>query len=106
MMMMNDIALSHWVKFDFNDLSTRPTSYGKYLVCRKDGKIHWEQWNGSGWAYNHNVITHWAEIKSPLEEQDKKAKKEEKRRKGFSKWFAKAWEKSINSPDNHAEDWN
>jgi hypothetical protein len=46
------------------------------------------------------------EIMSILKEQDKKAKKEEKRRKGFSKWFAKAWEKSINSPDNHAEDWN
>jgi hypothetical protein len=41
-----------------------------------------------------------------VKEQDKKAKKEEKRKKGFSKWFAKAWEKSINSPDNHAEDWN
>ena len=46
------------------------------------------------------------EIMSILKEQDKKAKNEEKRRKSFSKWFDKAWEKSINSPDNHAEDWN
>ena len=46
------------------------------------------------------------EIMLILKQQDKKAKKEEKRRKDFSKWFTKAWEKSINSPDNHAEDWN
>ena len=46
------------------------------------------------------------EIMLILKQQDKKAKKEEKRKKDFSKWFAKAWEKSINSPDKHAEDWN
>ena len=58
-------AAAYWIKFNFDDVSTRPTSYGKHLVCRKDGKIHWEAWNGSGWAYNHNSITHWAVIKSP-----------------------------------------
>ena len=68
--MMNNVALSHWVEFDFNDISTRPTSYGKHLVCRKDGKIHWEAWNGSGWAYNHNSITHWAVIKSPKQQDN------------------------------------
>lgn len=35
-----------------------PMSYGKYLVVRKDGKIHFETWNGTGWAYNNKVITH------------------------------------------------
>lgn len=43
----------------------RPKEYGKYFVCRKDGKVHWETWNGSGWAYNEKVITHWREVKSP-----------------------------------------
>lgn len=62
-------ALSHWVKFDFMDLETRPSESGKYLVCRKDGKIHWETWNGSGWAYNHKVITHWAAIVPPTKDQ-------------------------------------
>lgn len=30
--------------------------YGKYIVVRKDGKIHFETFNGTGWAYNNNVI--------------------------------------------------
>ena len=58
-------CVSHWVPFDFMKLETRPQKYGKYLICRKDGKIHWETWNGSGWAYNHNEIRYWAEIISP-----------------------------------------
>lgn len=33
--------------------------YGKYLVVREDGKIHFEIYNGTGWAYNHKVITHY-----------------------------------------------
>lgn len=55
----------NWVAFDFMKLETRPPKYGKYLITRKDGKIHWETWNGSGWAYNHNEIRYWAEIKPP-----------------------------------------
>lgn len=55
-----------WNKFDFNDIETRPKTYGKYLICRKDGKVHWETWNGSGWAYNHNEIIYWATIKHPI----------------------------------------
>ena len=58
-------CISHWVSFDFMKIETRPKKYGKYLICRKDGKIHWETWNGSGWAYNHNEIRYWAVIISP-----------------------------------------
>ena len=29
---------------------------GKYLVVRKDGKIHLEMYNGTGFAYNDNSI--------------------------------------------------
>lgn len=58
-------AVINWVAFDFSKLETRPPKYGKYLITRKDGKIHWETWNGSGWAYNHNEIRYWAEIKPP-----------------------------------------
>ena len=54
-----------WVAFDWMKIETRPTKYGKYLITRKDGKIHWETWNGSGWAYNHNEIRYWADIKPP-----------------------------------------
>tara|TARA_R110001599_G_scaffold332511_1_gene548001 strand:- start:42548 stop:42874 length:327 start_codon:yes stop_codon:yes gene_type:complete len=55
----------NWVAFDWMKIETRPTKYGKYLITRKDGKRHWETWNGSGWAYNHNEIRYWAEIKPP-----------------------------------------
>jgi len=58
-------AVINWVAFDFYKLETRPPKYGRYLICRKDGKIHWETWNGNGWAYNHNEIRYWAEIKPP-----------------------------------------
>ena len=30
-----------WVAFDPKDSSTWPKEYGKYFVCRNDGKIHW-----------------------------------------------------------------
>lgn len=58
-------SVKNWVAFDWMKIETRPTKYGKYLITRKDGKIHWEIWNGSGWAYNHNEIRYWAEIKPP-----------------------------------------
>ena len=58
-------AVSCWVAFDWMKIETRPTEYGKYLICRKDGKIHWETWNGSGWAYNHNEVRFWAVIVPP-----------------------------------------
>ncbi len=57
--------VSYWVAFDRDKPETRHTKYGKYFVHRKDGKVHWETWNGSGWAYNGNVITHWMEVKPP-----------------------------------------
>jgi hypothetical protein len=57
--------VSGWVAYDWHKPETRPKAYGKYFVCRKDGKVHWETWNGSGWAYNGNVITHWQEVEPP-----------------------------------------
>jgi len=54
-----------WTAYDWNDRSSRPTEYGKYFICRKDGKVHWETWNGTGFAYNNNVITHWMKIVKP-----------------------------------------
>lgn len=53
---------SEWIKFSDN---SKPLIPDKYLVCRKDGKIHWETWNGSGWAYNHNTIKWFAVIYPP-----------------------------------------
>lgn len=54
-----------WIKFESENVETYPKKYGKYFVCRKDGKVHWETWNGSGWAYNGNTICYYALISSP-----------------------------------------
>jgi len=45
---------------DYNgNTQNRPKEYGTYLVIRKDGKMpQKEVWNNTGWAYNHNIITH------------------------------------------------
>lgn len=32
---------------------------GRYIVVRKDGKVHFEMYNGTGFAYNNNSITHY-----------------------------------------------
>lgn len=59
-------SVGTWVKFDFTDKRKRPKEYGRYLVCRKDGKIHWEIWNGTGWAYNHNEVRYFSKTTPPI----------------------------------------
>lgn len=58
-------VLNSWVKYEIGNIDTYPKEYDKYFICRKDGKVHWETWNGSGWAYNNNVIIYWAKIIKP-----------------------------------------
>lgn len=41
------------------DRDTDSLDYGKYMVVRSDGKIHMEVYNGTGFAYNDKVITHY-----------------------------------------------
>ncbi len=43
---------------------SKPTKYGKYLVCR-NGKVHFEIYNGTSFAYNDNTITFFAEVNLP-----------------------------------------
>lgn len=45
-------------QFNIQEYTNQKLPYGKYLVVRKDGKIHFEVYNGTGWAYNDNSITH------------------------------------------------
>lgn len=45
-------------QFNIQEYTGQSLPYGKYLVVRKDGKIHFEVYNGSGWAYNGINITH------------------------------------------------
>ena len=55
---MNNIIVGHWQ-------TEKPKKYGKYFVHRKDGKMHYEVWNGTGWAYNNKTITHWTILCPP-----------------------------------------
>lgn len=45
-------------QFNIQEYVGQSLPYGKYLVVRKDGKIHFEVYNGTGWAYNEKAITH------------------------------------------------
>ena len=45
-------------QFNIQEYTNQKLPCGKYLVVRKDGKIHFEVYNGTGWAYNDNSITH------------------------------------------------
>jgi hypothetical protein len=54
-----------WIKYSWDNPISHPPKYGKYFVQRKDGKVHWETWNGAGWAYNESSIDYWAKINPP-----------------------------------------
>lgn len=56
---------ARWVEYVFGNVDQMPKKYGKYYVHRKDGKMHDETWNGTGWAYNGNVITHFMCVAPP-----------------------------------------
>lgn len=44
----------------------KPSVSKQYEVYRAGArKQHYEMWNGTGWAYNNNDITHFREIKAP-----------------------------------------
>lgn len=56
----------YWIPYDPTDWEAkRNIKPARYMVYRKDGKMHWETFNGTGWAYNEKVITHYAEITPP-----------------------------------------
>ena len=57
--LIKDLEPVEWMSYPEN----RPPCYGKYLIERKDGKIHWETYNGTGFAYNNTVIVKWMRIK-------------------------------------------
>jgi len=49
-----------WIEYNFNN--SRPLVPDRYLFQRFDGKIHFETWNGSGWAYNERSIKYFQPI--------------------------------------------
>jgi len=60
-----------WIPFQPNISLSHPPEPNKYLICRKDGQVHWEQWNGTRWNRNDNAIISWAHINHPTDEDVK-----------------------------------
>ena len=59
-------SVINWVAYDWNNPSTRPPKAGRYLIYRsKCNKLHFEQWNGSGWASSNNDCTHYTLVEPP-----------------------------------------
>ena len=55
-----------WTKYNFYDIDSRPPKPGKYLIYRKKcDKMHFERWNGSGWANSNNDCTDWCKPEKP-----------------------------------------
>ena len=57
-------TVGEWLEYDPSNKTN--ISCAKYLVCRSDGKIHFESFNGTGWAYNDKVIKYYALLNSPI----------------------------------------
>ena len=60
-------SVGEWLEYNPQNKANIPC--GKYLVCRLDGKIHFESFNGTGWAYNDEVIKYYSLINSPIENE-------------------------------------
>jgi len=59
-------AIVEWIVYDWNDKLSRPPAPGRYLIYRKKcNKMHFEMWNGNGWAYSNNDCSHWCEVFPP-----------------------------------------
>jgi hypothetical protein len=57
---------TNWIKYNWNDIDSRPTTTGRYEVYRKGcKKQHYETWNGIGWESNNKDISHYRFIKPP-----------------------------------------
>ena len=56
----------NWVAYSFEKEETRPPKPDKYLIYRKGcNKMHFEMWNGNGWASSNGDCTHWAIVDEP-----------------------------------------
>lgn len=56
-----------WRRYDKDDWDAkRKMEVKEYFVHRKGDKMHWEMFNGTGFAYNEKTITHFADILPPV----------------------------------------
>ena len=56
----------NWIEYSWENRHSHPPTGGRYLIYRaKCDKMHFEQWNGSGWSSSNNDCTHWANPQTP-----------------------------------------
>jgi len=56
-----------WIKYSWENKESHPPRAGRYLIYRaKCDKMHFEQWNGSGWSSSNNDCTHWSKPQKPI----------------------------------------
>jgi len=56
----------HWTIYSWENRDSHPPKVGKYLIYRAGcSKMHFEQWNGSGWSSSNRDCTHWSDPKIP-----------------------------------------
>lgn len=50
-----------WTEYTWEDKNSHPPTAGRYLIYRsRCDKMHFEQWNGSGWASTRNEPIKWS----------------------------------------------
>jgi hypothetical protein len=55
-----------WTIYSWEMPESHPPKPGRYLIHRKEcDKMHFEQWNGSGWSSSNNDCTHWSKPLKP-----------------------------------------
>ena len=56
-----------WSLYDIKSKLHRPPTAGRYLIYRvKCDKMHFEQWNGTGWSSSNNEELYWCKPAKPF----------------------------------------
>lgn len=64
--MLKLIESMTWIDYSWENRKSHPPCAGRYLIYRKGcDKMHFEQWNGSGWASSNGDCTHWLNMPKP-----------------------------------------
>lgn len=64
--MVNSIS---WTDYNFSLIASHPPKPGRYLIYRQIcDKMHFETWNGNGWASSNTDCSHWAVINKPIKQ--------------------------------------
>lgn len=56
----------NWTEYSWENKDSHPPYLGRYLIYRRGcDEMHFERWNGNGWASSNIDCTHWTNPKRP-----------------------------------------